>query len=215
MSEENPNAFPEGDLTTQRLRQWHEGDREALDSLLRQFMPELHRYASSKLGEKLRWKEETADVIQDAIINFMTYGPPFLLENRRQFLALLKKIVDNVLLGQHQWFQRMRRKLDLEQPLPEGTKINMCPLASMEPTPSRVVSQKEQEGMLRLALETLDAVTQRIVSMRMYEEASFPVIGTALGMTEDAVRKRFNRALPLLSKKVQMLERGEIDAFLE
>jgi DNA-directed RNA polymerase specialized sigma24 family protein len=77
-----------------------------------------------------------------------------------------------------------------------------------------VAAAHEDEARLRLALELLEPLDQRIVSEHTYRDATFVALGQELGMTEDAVRMRFNRAVRKLSEKVLQLRNGQIDGFL-
>ncbi len=189
-------------------------DRAALDLLLAGNMDFLRRYAHGKLGKQVQAKEDTGDVVQDAIIEFLRYSPPFVIASEAQLRGLLCKIVDGVLSGHHRWFARMRREVARERPLPDGTSVVVQPFVADDPSPSHMAQDHEREAALRLAIATLDPTDQRIVMMRTYQNAPFEEIGEAVGMKADTARVRYGRALSRLSGKVRALGKGQFDEFL-
>ncbi|MFY9341369.1 MAG: sigma factor-like helix-turn-helix DNA-binding protein, partial [Planctomycetota bacterium] len=101
-----------------------------------------------------------------------------------------------------------------EKPLPAGTSVVFQPIAARDPSPSAVVSGSEREAAVRLAITTLEPLDQRIVMMRVYQELEFAAIGSEVGMKEDSVRVRCNRALVKVSRKVLAMQHGDVDGFL-
>ena len=216
-SETTSPSSPDDDRAVQELlRRWFDRrDQSALDQLLDRNLTYLQRYASGRIGGALRRKEDTGDVIHDAVIEFMRYSPPFVIGTEVQFRGLLRKIVDGVLAGHHRWFARLRRQVAKEKPLPSGTSVVMQPFVARDPSPSAAMRGDEREAAVRIAITTLDPTDQRIVLMRAYEDQSFASIGAAVDMKEDSVRVRFSRALGKISRKLLALQRGDVDQFLE
>ena len=54
-----------------------------------------------------------------------------------------------------------------------------------------------------------------MVLWREYRGESFQEVAKRLGLSEDAARMRFNRALPKLAKKLEHLRAGRVGAALE
>ncbi|MFN3242975.1 MAG: RNA polymerase sigma factor [Planctomycetota bacterium] len=197
------------------LRRWfQERDHGALGQILDSNMEYLRRYAHGRLGRQVRSKADTGDVLQDAVVEFMRYSPPFEVETREQLRGLLVKIVDGVIAGQHRWFARMRRQVAREKPLPSGTSVRLHMCAADDTTPTEAVRGNEREAAVRLAIATLPPTDQRIVIMRIYDELDFATIGTAVDMKEDSARVRCNRAIARISKKLMAMKRGSVDEFL-
>lgn len=206
---------PDPSSTPELLRAWFEQrDSAALDRLLAEHMDFLRRHAHGRLAESVRAKEDTGDVVQDAVIEFLRYSPPFVVETGAQLRGLLSKIVDGVLSGHHRFFARMRRRVAAEKPLPPGTSVVFQPFVAKDPSPSAVVQTGEREAAVRLAIATLEPLDQRIVLLRVYDELDFAAIGTEVGMKEDSVRVRCNRALVKLSQKLLAMQRGDANGFL-
>ena len=56
-------------------------------------------------------KVESSDIVQDAALQFLKYGPRFILSDEEKFRALLVRIVENVLRDKHDWFSARRRAI--------------------------------------------------------------------------------------------------------
>ena len=48
------------------LQRWHQGDRDAVDLLIRRDLPWIRDFVSARLGPLLRARGETQDYLQDA-----------------------------------------------------------------------------------------------------------------------------------------------------
>lgn len=214
MSEPDGQPSP-GDSVAELLEAWFvRRDQEAVAKLLDANMAFLRRYAHGKLAAPLRAKEDTGDVIQDAVLDFLRYSPPFVVATQAQLRGLLCKIVDGVLAGHHRWFMQLRRQVAKEKPLPSGTSVVLHPVVAKDPSPSAVMHGHEREAAVRLAIATLDPLDQRIVMMRVYQSLEFAAIGVEVGMKEDSARVRCNRALAKVSQKILAMQRGDVDGFL-
>lgn len=204
------NPGPEAEL----LRRWFvDRDPAALDRILADNMEFVRNHASRNLREGLRTKEETADVVQDAIMDFFRYAPSFPITTTAQLRGLLRTIVDGVLAGHHRYFQRLRRQSSKEQVLATDTTTGGVPVEARDPSPSAVARGDELDGTLRLAIATLEPLDQRIVAMRVYDQLEFRAIGEAVGMKVDSVRVRCKRALVRVSNKVAAAARGDMNEF--
>ncbi len=202
--------MPVEDRTLELLQRWNEGDKEALDQLVRKNLSFLAGRVRKRLGPFLRRKEETMDIVQDAMVEFLKYGPRFLLANQAQFRALLAKVVENVLRDKYDWFTAKRRNLHKERPLPGDTLLGLDPGVRPPTTPSQAAQRNEEEARIRLALELLPPPERRVLVLRIFEEKSFREIGRILGLGESGARMRFRRALPKLSRKVESLRKGNL-----
>jgi RNA polymerase sigma factor (sigma-70 family) len=203
------------DPTPGLLREWFERrEPAALERLLAEHMVFLRRYADQRLSGGLRSKEEGDDVLQDAIVEFLRYDPPFVVDSAARFRGLLCRIVDGVLAGHHRYFQRIRRQIAKERPLPSGTSVVFGAPRAKGATPSSVASAHEREAAVRLAISTLDPLDQVICRMRLFEERDFGAIAATVEMKEDSVRVRSKRAMAKVAQKLAAAQRGDFDSFL-
>jgi RNA polymerase sigma factor (sigma-70 family) len=191
------------------LRQLHSGDESCLAKILERVMPWLRQYVHGRVRGKLKARLETQDVVQDAVANFLRDAPNFVVQGERQFHAFLRTVADNVIRGHFRYFERQRRRLSRERPL---SGLSQACLDTE--TPSQAASRDEGEARVRLALEMMDPIEQRIICMKVYDGATFGEIGAAVGILEEAARQRYRRALPRLQQKVKHLEKGDVWGFL-
>ena len=73
-------------------------------------------------------------------------------------------------------------------------------------------SRTETRDWVRLALELLEAEDRKILIEREYEDRSFVDIGNDLGMTANATRMRWVRAVARLAELMRELQGGRIQS---
>jgi RNA polymerase sigma-70 factor (ECF subfamily) len=196
--------------TVELLRKWHQGDRKALDRLVERDLPWIEARVRYRLGPHLRAKAETADFVQDTLAEVLAYAPRFVLASRAQFRALVARILENVLRDQNDRFRACRRALHRERPLPPDTQLALDAPRDPVTRPSEAAQEREWEGWVRLALELLDPPDRDLIILKQWDALSFVEIGNALGVSEDAARMRYHRALARLAGEIQALRSGKL-----
>ena len=192
------------------LDRWNSGDAEALGALLARNMPWILNKVRQRLGRRLRRKIESVDIVQEAALELFRYGPRFTMDNERHFRALLSKIIENVLRGQNDKYNAICRKIEKEKALPGDTVLALeAPGASVE-SPSRLAVEKEERAWIQLALRLLGPTDRVVILLRQYDGRSFGEIGQEIGVSEDAARMRFNRALLSLANVLEKLRSGNV-----
>jgi RNA polymerase sigma factor (sigma-70 family) len=191
------------------------GDRTALEALLERDLDWIRGCVRRRLGSALRSKLESADVVQEAVVEFLRHGPPFLVSDQEQFRRLAARVVENVIGHQYEWFTAQRRELNRDRPLPSEDVIDLDARRRASPTPSREAHRHEREACVRLALELLEAQDREAILMREWEGNSLAEMGTRLGIKEDAARMRYQRAVQRLARKVRQLRAGNLAESLD
>jgi len=200
--------------TARVLRQWNDGDRAGLEALLDRHLPWIRSHVRKRLGPALRSKEESGDFVQDAVIQFLRYGPRMVVSSDGGFRALLMRIVENSLRNRHDWYTAQRRAMSRENPLLPDTVLYLDPPRDNVRTPSQSVALHEDEAWVRLGIELLDAEDREVIVLRQWEEKPFAEIGELLGISDNAARMRYNRAVGRLADKVLDLRQGDLEAAL-
>jgi RNA polymerase sigma-70 factor (ECF subfamily) len=200
--------------TADLLKSWHHGKEASLRDLLSRNLEWIYERVRQRLGDRLRLRLESCDIVQDAAVQFLQYGPRILVSDEKKFRALLARIVENVLRDKNDWFTARRRAISLEQPLPEDTILYLDPGEGQPKTPSMSAQRHEEEAWLRLGMELLDPEDRELLVLRQWDHLSFEEIGERLKITGDAAWMRHKRAVDHLAKKVGDLRRGRL-AFLE
>ncbi len=206
-----PTMSEPPDETVVLLRQWHAGDRQALEHLVARELPWIRNYVHGRLGKLLRARGDTEDYVQEAMLRVLCYGPRFATGNRQAFRHLLGRIVENSLRDQVDWHGAERRALAKERPVPSDSVLHLDqPLQSVT-RPSEVVARKEQQAWVALALELLEPDDRQVIRLRQWEGLPFAEVAERLGLPEDTARMRFKRALPRLARKLEQLQSGAFD----
>ncbi|MBK8979334.1 MAG: sigma-70 family RNA polymerase sigma factor [Planctomycetes bacterium] len=194
--------------TLDLLRRHATGDREALAELLRRELPWLREFVSRRLGAHLRAKDETMDQVQDAMVDFLRDAPRFVVGDLAQFRALLARVVENNLRDRDAWFRARRRAMAAEQPLPSESVLQIA--SDSVTTPTQAAAESEWRAWVRLAMELMDPADRRLLVLREWDARSFVEIGELEGMTPNAVRMRWTRAVARLADRIEKLRRGEL-----
>ncbi len=195
--------------TTRLLQDWYRGDREALEEILRRHLPWIRARVRRRLGAALRARLETGDVVQEAVLRLLRDGPRLQIENEPRLLALLARLVENVLRDQADFHQAQRRgggRRDLPLPATEG---GLEP-ASREAPPSEEAGRREMRALVRLGLELLTREDREILHLRNWEGLSFAALGERLGVTPGAADMRYRRAARRLSAVLADLKQGRV-----
>jgi RNA polymerase sigma-70 factor (ECF subfamily) len=193
--------------TLQLLQRWHRGDERALAELIARDLPWLRAEAMRRMGGELRERQEADDVVQQALVHVMQFGPRFEVDDEDHYRAILLRIVENTIRKMLRDSRRQKRSAGREEPLPSGSVVA---LAASATRPSAAADRNEQRAWLHLALELLDTDDREIVLMRQWHGLPFAVIGEQLGINEDAARRRFERAVARLAQTVGQLRRGDL-----
>jgi len=203
------------DATPVLLDRWHSGDEHALGALVALHLPWLRDHVKHRLGGFLRQHAEADDYVQDAVLDFIRDAPRFQVRDGMHLRGLLARVVENTLRDRNDWFRAKRRDFSRNAPLPTDSVLLLDPKLQRSTTPSRDATKTEVRDWVRLALELLDPEDRKILVAREYEDRSFVAIGDEIGMTANAVRMRWQRAVARLSEVMLELRAGRLPGQLE
>lgn len=192
------------------LQQWHSGNRQGLEALIERHLSWIHAQVRKRMGPNLRKKAETCDYVQDAMIQFLQYGPRFIMSDDAAFRALMVQIVENTLRDKNDWFTACRRNIARERPLPPDTVLSLDPPEKQTGTPSRSAERHEREAWIRLGMEFLEPEDREVLVLRQWEKRSLAEIGEHFGTTQKAAWMRHNRALKRLGTIIWELRSGRV-----
>jgi RNA polymerase sigma-70 factor (ECF subfamily) len=198
--------------TTGLLERWHDGDNEALNHLIDLHLPWLRTCVRDRLGPTLRLKLDSGDVVQEALLDFLKYGPRFKPRDGNQFRALMARIITNTLCDESDRFMTMRRDLAREHPL--STSVSLDLAGGRMDSPDEAVARAEEEARVRLVVELLTPADRTVVVLRNWDRLSFEEIAQRVGCTADTARMRYHRAHKKLRAGLSSLRAGEVDELL-
>ena len=198
------------DTTPLLLERWHGGDDQALAELVELHLPWLREHVQRRLGPFLRRHGEAEDYLQDAVLDFLRDAPRFQVRDGAQLRGLLARVVENTLRDKNDWFRAKRRDLARSATVPSDSVLALDPALQRSTTPSRDATRNEIRDWVRLGLELLEAEERKVILAREYEDRSFVEIGAELGMTANAARMRWVRAVARLAEVMQQLKSGAL-----
>jgi RNA polymerase sigma-70 factor (ECF subfamily) len=172
------------------------GDRAALEALFARYYPRVLRIAEVRLGKRLRRLFEPTDIAQSVFGKAHRDLPRFVDRGPGSFGGWLEEIVECTIRGKARWLDAARRK---ESP-PQARARHDAGASSQ--TPSRLVSKKEDVEKLHDAMETLGERDRRAVEMRMFLGLRWSEVGGTLGLSEEAARKVYERALEKIGRSL-------------
>lgn len=194
-------------LTMQLLKRWHAGDQDALQDLMARDLPWVEEQVARRMGTELRGRADVDDVVQHALLAVFQYGPKFEIEDSEHYRAVLIRIVENTIRKMIRDGRREKRWAGREEPLPSGSVIVLTDGVTR---PASAADRNERRAFLQLGLELLEPADREVVLGRQWQGLSFKDLGDNLGISEEAARKRFDRAVARLAQLVARLRQGEL-----
>ena len=196
------------DLELELLERWRAGERSALDRLLVEVMPWLHREVSKAMGAALRGAEDSQDIVQTAVLRFLHSGPKFIPANGAQLRALLKRIAQNELIDRRRHLDRTGAKAHIESFL-RSSRPSLG-FAASTARPSGAAEQGEEIQWVQLAMQFLDE-DDRFLLLASVSGADWATIARELELgSADAARVRCARLKPKVANVMRRLRAGWI-----
>ncbi|MCK5943548.1 MAG: sigma-70 family RNA polymerase sigma factor [Planctomycetes bacterium] len=183
-------------------------DDGELARLVAEHLPWIERQVHQRMGAVVREDGDTGDVLQEALLEVLRYGPSFRTRDRDRFRGLLLRIVENNLRDRYRRLHRGVRDRRRHAGPASDSMLELDPAVRSITSPSVAAARREHEEWLRLAVELLEPADRDVLRLRDWQQLEFAEIGSALGVSAEAARKRYHRALPRLADKVLQLRRG-------
>ena len=174
---------------------------------------EFRRMADNALAADLAGKVGASDVVQDTFFAASRDLASYRGNSPREFRGWLEGIFWNRLMYLRRFFRTSaRRQVSREVPLgwsdsgSPGEWIGEIAGQTTASPLSRIV-QAERTEAFRGAVKRLNESDRQLIRWHSEERVTFPVISDRLGISEDAARKRWARALTRLRDAM-----GSVDA---
>lgn len=208
---DSPSNTPDSQSTRGLLARHHAGDPRALGELLSRELPAIREMVRRRLTAELRRRMDTNDAVQEVCLHVLRKGPGFLVNDSACFRALMSRIVENFMVSS---FRHYGSALGKERNRSPETLLE---LDAPSPTtaPPEKAARVEAAEALRVALLLLDPLDAEIMRLRDEEDLPFADVGRRVQKTEDAARRRYDRALRKLEHLVLRLRNGQLHKALE
>lgn len=178
-----------------------------MDALLSHIWPRLQQWVRYELGKNVRSKFDSMDCAQDVATNLIQYLPTVEISDSATFERILVRMIQNSIRNKHDYLMARRRRMTRERPL-DGTSICLDPPAQGD-SPSLHAAKNERRAWVRFSLALLAPEEQELIFRHKFDGEPFVDMSNDLGLTADAVRMRYNRALSRLGGIMSRLKQGE------
>lgn len=171
------------------------GGEDELARLFAEHELKLSAMVGRLIGPRLAARIGVDDVLQTAFLRARTQWidrPP---EPDARY-CWLYGIVRNQVLDEIRKATGATRSLDREISLPDDSVADVVMgLVRSQTTPSGVAVRREEAALVRRALARLKPRDCEIITMRVFDDLTFPEIGRLLDRPENTVTQRYHRAL--------------------
>ncbi len=107
----NPPENPESSFDL--LVQAQAGNGEALNCLLARYIPRLERWVSGRMPHAIRSMNDTADIVQDSVINAVRNLDTLQIRSEGALLAYLRQAVNNRIIDQYRRHRRRPPRVEI------------------------------------------------------------------------------------------------------
>lgn len=180
------------ETTVELLDRVRRGDDDALDRLLERCLPPLRRWAHSRLPPSLRGVQETADLVQDAVVAALRHLDSFEVRHQGALQASLRQAV----LDRIRDLARQSKRRPRQSPL-----VDDPPDAGASPLEQAIGAEKVcryEAAVDRLSPQDREAIIGRLELQYGYQELAV-MLGTP---GADAARTSVTRALRRLAQEL-------------
>jgi RNA polymerase sigma-70 factor (ECF subfamily) len=181
--------------TVSLLKRYKSGEQECLNTLYEKYRERLNVIIRSRMGAKIKAKVDSEDLVQSVMLESFKDIERFEYKTEGAFLHWLGAIATNKIREKSDYFGAKKRDVGKEVPQEEGLEHT-----SKDPSPSLVVSQKEDYSALYEALDKLGEKERELVIMNKIEGLSYVEIAEINNTLADSVGKSIRRALIKISQ---------------
>ncbi len=200
---ERHEAHTEFESFDRLLAAARDGDRAALDGLIRDCRDYLLLVANQEMDQALQAKLGASDVVQQTLAEIPRQLDHFRGTSREEFLGWLRQALFNDLRdARRRYKSSQRRDVSRERGLQDSTGLQR-PVVDPRLTPASQVISEEHARLLQAALQRLPIAQRKIIELRNWAQLSFIEIGKQLDMSPDSARKSWYRAIVKLQEILQ------------
>lgn len=181
-----------------------EGDETALNQLCKVYGERVRWIVRLRMGEELRSKLESMDLVQDVLLSALKDLRDFRYQDEGDFLRWLSRIAENRLRDNvdklHADKRDIRKEVRFDNYGPRTKGRSFGERGPVDATtPSVIMSRKEELDELARAIEELKPEYKEVIVLTKIEGLSYKEISNRLGKSDEAVRKLFTRAMAALT----------------
>jgi RNA polymerase sigma-70 factor (ECF subfamily) len=175
------------------------GDPGAVERLIERYQPRLHAYIRLRLGDRVRAREASMDVVQSVCRELLAAAPAFEFRGEERFRDWLFTAALNKIRDKQRFHGRDKRDAARELDLDDD---GMQQAASFL-TPSVDAIGHETAAAVTAALAELREEHREVITLARIVQLPHDVIAESMGRSEPAVRQLLVRALLALSERLK------------
>lgn len=182
------------------------GDRVALDRLLARYQERVRRIVRLRLGPALRSQLESADILQQVLLDAFRSLDRYEARDEAGFLAWLAGIAEHRIRDAADYYASDKRDAARVQPLSRETDSSAPsqPLTDPQAAPPETASRAEQVERLEACLAGLPEADRELVVLRDYVGLSWAEVAERTGSpSPDAARMRYAGVLVHLGRQMR------------
>lgn len=174
------------------LKNWENGDKQALEELIRLLYTQLRKIAKSRMRkERQNHSLESAALVHEVFLEFNKYSD-ISWQNRAHFFAMASEQMRRILVDHARKHKAGKR----------GGDIKMVPLDE-----ANALTETQSIDVLAIdealnKLATIDPDRVRVVEMRFFSDNTFKEIGEVLGISEDKAQRMWKTTKLWLQKEI-------------
>lgn len=187
------------------VSQAKKGDSQAISVLYRLYESRLKGAAKKKLGDQLRAKMETSDLVQSVWKDCLSDMGDFEYRGPESFFHWLLTKVLRKAQDKGRFYAADKRDSAKEKQFltKDAVLKDVDSPFSSDPTPSQAAMVDEEMDHLMRLLDHLTDSQRQIVVLRLRDKMKFTEISEVIGKSPDSVRKIYGRALNRIEKIIE------------
>ena len=178
------------------------GERPALDELLRLHLPYLRRVIEARIAPELKARVDASDVVQETQMVVVRRIDEFVSKRPVCFRVWLRSRVIEQLADQYRrHIVAEKRSIRREKSFRDASSMAIARTLLSE-TPSKMYQKREVTEQVRDLIESLRDIDREVLTLRHAEGLTNQETAEALNLDPMTARKRYGRALRRLVEKV-------------
>jgi len=187
---------PDSEETRALLDRAAAGDAAAAGDLLARHRAALRGFVDLHLDPAVRARVDPSDVVQEAHADMARQLPDYLARRPMPFHLWARKAAYNRLLNARRDHRAGRRDVRREAGAPDQSSLILArSIVDPGPSPSEAAEAREMAARVATAIDALDQADREVLLMRQVERLPYEEVACLLGVTAEAARQRYGRAL--------------------
>ncbi len=182
------------------------GDRGALDELMRRFAPRVLDVVRVRLGRPLRLAVESADILQETLLEAFRAFDNFEVREDAHFLGWLARIAERRILSRAEYHRAEKRDPGRLEPLErtgDSSDFQWEPAAG-QTAASSYLAREEERAVVLEALSQIPEHYREVILAREYLGASWDEVALQTDHdTANGARMTYHRARAALGSRLR------------